>query len=170
MEVDQNNSGGVLLDFCRRDHAIGLGTRADTPEGIRAGMALYLGGNRIREVGPAEDGADALSRSFADGRYCRPRLLWENPAPDSNFAAQTVAADSEGCTFLLTVSRFSTTNAVTGTAVCPLGIPGQAVVVSGSGISSRSILAEAGSVVFGDGYAADTKDNSRAIPVRVYGM
>lgn len=169
MEAEENNSSAVLLDFSRRTHAVGLGTGADTPNGIRAGMALYLGGNRIREVGPAENGTDALSRDYADNRYCRPRLLWENPEPDKAFSAQTVQA-AEACSILLVVLRFSTTADITGTSVCIPGIPGQATVVSGSTIASRGVLAEADSITFEGGYSGSSANQSRAIPLRVYGM
>lgn len=79
-----------LVDVASERRALGIGCRAERESGICLGLPLDLGGNRAENLGMPQNAGDAVSLGYAEENYFHPRLLWENPAPDSPFPAQTL--------------------------------------------------------------------------------
>lgn len=80
----------ALADFSRETHAIGLGRRASEENTLGIGLNVSMHGNRLQGLPAPEDGSEAVSLEFARQHFWGPVLLWENPAPQSEFPAQAV--------------------------------------------------------------------------------
>lgn len=79
-----------FLDMLPEKRALGIGCRAETAGKILLGLTLDAGGNPIENLGAPQKDGDALTLGYGERTYWHPRLLWENPAPDSPFASQTL--------------------------------------------------------------------------------
>lgn len=102
-------------------------------------------------------------------------LLWTNPNPTSNFAAQDVALDLSDYTFVLVYCSVSTTsNGLSG----EIGIPGiddftfrvSCNPQNNNYNNSREFSVTRTAVSFGVCKYNNTTDNSRCIPQFIYGI
>lgn len=102
------------------------------------------------------------------------KLLWTNPSPANNFAAQTVQLDLSGYDFILLKIGG-------GTKVIPIDGDVREYCFQpygGAQIGYRSVYATTAGVVFDDfyhvatygGFSSRTKDNALAIPFNIYGI
>ena len=56
----------ALLDFDRKNKAVGIGQRAGTGSTISLGLPVKMGGNRITDIGAPTDSTDAATKGYAD--------------------------------------------------------------------------------------------------------
>lgn len=155
---------GALLDICADKCAIGIGCRGDRTGTISVGMAVQMEGNRLSGLPEPLETEDALPLGFAEGRYWRPRLLWENTAPGASFPAQTVAVEAAG--FLLIEAAAEAGQGKRVFELCAAGIPGQLGYLSGEGPVYREFTWTDGGIVFQSASAGDT----RAVPTRIFAL
>ena len=99
-------------------------------------------------------------------------LLWENPEPTSNFAAQTIPLDLSKYPAALIVARIATNSDATGSF---FGFIGEEPTITIKGATSntiygrRTVISETG-VEFLQGYAGGTAGAGNAIPIKIYGV
>ena len=79
-----------FLDLLPRRRALGIGCPAEKEQGVCLNLPLDMKQNRVENLGPPQEQADAVSLGYAEEHYFHPRLLWENPAPGEAFPAQTL--------------------------------------------------------------------------------
>ena len=79
-----------FLDLLPRRRALGIGCPAAKEQGVCLNLPLDMKQNRVENLGPPQEQADAVSLGYAEEHYFHPRLLWENPAPGEAFPAQTL--------------------------------------------------------------------------------
>lgn len=79
-----------FLDLLPRRRALGIGCPAEKEQGVCLNLPLDMKQNRVENLGPPQEQADAVSLGYAEEHYLHPRLLWENPAPGEAFPAQTL--------------------------------------------------------------------------------
>lgn len=110
-----------------------------------------------------------------------PTLLWTNPSPTSNFAAQTLSLDLTEYAYLLFKVKNSLTTGYTDEAYCACqkdNSKRSAFSVVGAGapkiIHSRYFDTTDNSITFSAGYhsstSSGTTDNRYAIPLEIYGI
>ena len=79
-----------FLDLLPRRRALGIGCPAEKEQGVFLNLPLDMKQNRVENLGPPQEQADAVSLGYAEEHYFHPRLLWEIPAPGEAFPAQTL--------------------------------------------------------------------------------
>ena len=79
-----------FLDMLPEKRALGIGCRAEAEGKIQLGLPLDAGGNPVENLGAPQKEGDALTLGYAEKSYWHPRLLWENPTPNSPFSPQTL--------------------------------------------------------------------------------
>lgn len=100
------------------------------------------------------------------------KLLWTNPSPSSNFAAQTLGLDLSGYDAVAIVSRQAGN---TDRVSWDFALIGETIVTQVKNMASatiygRSAEVTSSGVVFGNGYAGSTAGATNAIPVKIYGI
>ena len=100
------------------------------------------------------------------------KLLWTNPSPSSNYAAQSEAIDLSGYDAVFIVSRQAGNN---DRVAWDFALVGETIVTriknatSGT-IYGRTAEVTSSGIVFGNGYSGGTAGSTNAIPVKVYGI
>lgn len=56
----------ALLDFDRKDKAVGIGQRAGTAGTLSVGLPVRMGGNRITDLGTPTSNSDAATKGYSD--------------------------------------------------------------------------------------------------------
>lgn len=82
----------ALLDFDRKDKALGIGQRAGTAGTLSLGLPIKMGTHRITDMGAPEDSADAATKGYVDGkRFLTTAIIttsdWQGTGPYVNAVA-----------------------------------------------------------------------------------
>lgn len=119
-----------------------------------------------------------LGKMLSKGEY--KTLLWTNPNPTSNFAAQTVLLDLSGCDAVDVVAVVSRTSGKMGTCRLYFGAPvSQSLVFLGDDATkhTRDLTLYTDGITFQNGYyqymtsgSSKTTDSGQAIPYKIYGV
>ena len=80
----------ALLDFDRKDKALGIGQRAGTAGTLSVGLPIKMGTNRITDMGAPTGAADAATKEYVDGRKL---AFFEIQVPSSDFVEDTTYGD-----------------------------------------------------------------------------
>lgn len=153
----------------------GVPVLAELGFGISVDLASEVSG--ILPVPDGGTGANNAANARANlGAVGKPVLIWENASPTSEFAEQTITANASGYSRFLTV--FGVTNSLSRyvTAIFEKG-KWEMATVSTLRNYYRSIKISSTAIAFSDslyyatyGNATETTDNTKLIPVAVYGI
>lgn len=161
VEPGAPGSGAPLLDLNPAAKALGIGCRGDTPGTLSMGLRLDMQGKPLTGLPEAANAEDALPLGQADGRFLGLRKLWENPSPEQEFPAQTVAA--AGALLLIEAAvQAGSTQRVWELA----GAAGAIRVLSGSTLAVRTLRQTKAGLEFAAAAPADTW----AVPLAVYAL
>lgn len=130
-------------------------------------IAMRYGGNN----NPSQ-GATYINGGGGGGGGVTVTLVWTNPNPTSNFAAQTLSLDLSGYDAVAIVSRQAGN---TDRVSWDFALIGETIVTQVKNMASatiygRSAEATSSGIVFGNGYAGSTAGATNAIPVKIYGI
>ena len=154
-------SESPLVDLNPAATALGIGCRGDTPGTLSMGLRLDMQGKALTGLSEAANAEDALPLGQADGRFLGLRKLWENPSPEQEFPAQTVAA--AGALLLIEAAvQAGSTQRVWELA----GSAGAIRVLSGSTLAVRTLRQTEAGLEFAAAAPADTW----AVPLAVYAL
>lgn len=120
----------------------------------------------------------ALTKVLKQTEY--KRLLWTNPNPTSNFAAQTISLDLSGYDAVDVVAVVSRTSGRMGMCRLFVGAPvDQSLAVLGDDATkhARDLTLYSDGITFQNGYyqymasgSSKTTDAGQAIPYKIYGV
>ena len=151
-------SDAPLVDLSTENRAIGLGCRGERAEAVCLGLDVHMEGKRLRGLPQAEEPGDALPLSQTES-FLKMRKLWENPAPEETFSAQTIEI-SGGMLLIEAAAKAGEADRVWEI----VGAAGTIRVLSGSAVAARSVTQTAAGLHFGTATPAD----SWAVPLTVY--
>lgn len=161
VEPGGTGSESPLVDLNPAAKALGIGCRGDTPGTLSIGLRLDMQGKPLTGLSEAANAEDALPLGQADGRFLGLRKLWENPQPQAEFPAQTVAA--AGALLLIEAAA----QAGSAQRVWELaGTAGAIRVFSGSTLAVRTLRQTEDGLEFAAAAPADTW----AVPLAVYAL
>lgn len=161
VEPGGTGSESPLVDLNPAAKALGIGCRGDTPGTLSMGLRLDMQGKPLTGLSEAANAEDALPLGQADGRFLGLRKLWENPSPEQEFPAQTVAA--AGALLLIEAAvQADSTQRVWELA----GSAGAIRVLSGSTLAVRTLRQTEAGLEFAAAAPADTW----AVPLAVYAL
>lgn len=161
VEPGGTGSESPLVDLNPAAKALGIGCRGDTQNTLSMGLSLDMGGQRLSGLPTAAESTDAMSLGQAAASFLGLRKLWENPQPQAEFPAQTVAA--AGALLLIEAAA----QAGSAQRVWELaGAAGAIRVLSGSTLAVRTLRQTEAGLEFAAAAPADTW----AVPLAVYAL
>ena len=107
------------------------------------------------------------------GKISKPRILWENVNPTSEFTAKTIQLSSNNYDMLLIVARYDITTAQTTSLLIAKGDNGRLIGINGANarVGSRILYyTDDTHIEFADGYWNGSKSNADIIPWKIYGI
>lgn len=127
-------------------------------------IAMRYGSNDYTRSGGASGGGSGGGITMS--------LLWTNPSPTSNFAAQTVSLDLSGFDAVMVVMKLKKDLIYVS---WNFGFIGDTAIMSIKGNATgtmygRTAEINAQGIVFGTGYSASTSSNEYGIPAKIYGI
>lgn len=152
----------ALADFDRGSRAIGLGQRAGTGNTLGIGLDTDLNGHRLRGLPEPVAEDEAVSLGYCVGKFWSPELLWENPDPGGAFPASALQLSLNRFTFLLVEIRSGENRYI---QLLPKGTASMLYVPDGTGLLSRTVRSSDSGISF-----FSAADDSRLVPIRVYGL
>lgn len=131
-------------------------------------VAMRFGGNS----GTAQNITYISGGGGGGGGGITMKLVWTNPSPTSNYAAQTEAMDLSGYDAVAIVTRQAGN---TDRVSWDFALIGETIVTQVKNMTSgtiygRSAEVTSSGIVFGQGYSGGTAGATNAIPVKVYGI
>jgi len=115
------------------------------------------------------DGNNIYPIAYAAGGV-KMDLLWTNPAPTSNFAAQTVSLDLSEYDLLLIAISYGLSMDSLSYNIMPIGQTANLNVIKLEAQASRFVTATTSGVTFQGGYVNNTASTSAGIPCYIYGI
>ena len=118
------------------------------------------------------DGNNIYPLAYVNGGM-KMDLLWTNPSPTSDFAAQTVSLDLSDYKLVLIMWVTSTSSALCRSIISPIAgdeIQDFYLAKNGTDRYSRQITATSSGISFSPGWLGYADDNSKMIPYMIYGI
>lgn len=152
----------ALADFCKENHALGLGMRAGIRDTLSIGLPVDMHSNPIAGLPEPREDSQAVNLGYCRRSFWGPVQLWENPAPTAQYTSGAVNLDLSAYSFLA-LEFVSGSN--TYVQLAAKGTSGVLLSQGTSGLENRSYrISDTGVSFF------SCANNERMIPTRIYGL